>query len=122
MGKIVRLTESDLVRLVTKVIKENDGYIPDDNDLDIAYNSENGKILYDFWRSDYNKSFVDLTYWLEDNGYGIFYDETWVPIDGLLYKFWEQHPEAEDEDELLNSRFVEWLDEHNLTIQKDDLS
>jgi hypothetical protein len=119
MKKIIRLRESDLIKLVKRVIKEDGGYIPDDNDLDISYNSENGKILYDFWNSDYNKSFIGLTYWLEDNGYGIFYDETWVPIDGLLYKFWKQHPEAEDE--LLNSRFVEWLDEHDLKIQKDDL-
>lgn len=120
MKKIIRLTESDLVKLVKKIINENDYFTPDDYDLDVAYNSENGKILYDFWRSDYDKNFVSLAYWLEDNGFGIFNDERWIPIDGLLYKFWAQHPEAEDEDELLSSRFVEWLDENGLEIRIDE--
>lgn len=106
--------------VVLETKKENDQFIPNDYDLDVSFNSNNGKLLYDFWRSDYNKSFVDLAYWLEDNGYGIFYNDDWIPFDGLLYKFWKQHPETEDEEELLSSRFVEWLDENGLEIRIDE--
>jgi hypothetical protein len=119
MKRFIRLTESDLVRIVERIVSENNRFVP--NDLDVSYNSKNEKILYDFWRSDYTKDFINLTDWLEDNGYGIFNNNKWVPIDLLLYRFWKQHPEVEDDDGFKGDvRFVEWLDENGLEIRIDE--
>jgi len=123
MKKIIRITESDLIKIVKRVINENDQFIPNDYDLDISNSSNNGKILYDFWRSDYPKDYVGLSDWLEDNGYGIFDDDdTWISFDKLLYEFWRDHPENDEDEELLSSRFVEWLDENGLEIKPDEWS
>jgi hypothetical protein len=43
----------------------NENYIPNDKDLDISLKHLGGKILYDFWRSDYEKNYIGLSDWLE---------------------------------------------------------
>lgn len=94
----------------------NENYIANDNDLDISLNSKNGKLLYDFWRSDYDKDYIGLVYWLEDNGFEAFKDGNWKGFDSILYNFWSQNPNAEQGG--LNSEFIEWLDNNNYEIVK----
>ena len=94
----------------------NESYIASDDDLDISINSKNGKLLYDFWRSNYDKDYIGLAYWLEDNDFEIFKDGNWKGFDGILYNFWSQNPDAEQGG--LNSEFIEWLDNNNYEIIK----
>jgi hypothetical protein len=96
--------------------KFNEMYTPNDSDLDISISSPNGKLLYDFWRSNYDKSYIGLSDWLEDNGYEILKDGRWKGFDGILYEFWSKNPDAEEGG--LNSEFIEWLDNNNYQIVK----
>lgn len=96
--------------------KFNEMYTPSDNDLDISASSANGKLLYDFWRSNYDKSYIGLADWLEDNDYEVFKDGKWKGFDGILYQFWSENPDAEKGG--LNSEFIEWLDNNNYEIVK----
>lgn len=97
-------------------------YIPTDKDLDTSLKHEDANLLYDFWRSDYEKSWIGLTNWLEDNNYAAFKDGKWQGFDGILYQFWSQHPEAEEatlEEGGLNSLFFNWLKEAGYEIKLD---
>lgn len=94
----------------------NEVYLPNDTDLDISLVSPNGKLLYDFWKSKYDKDYVGLAYWLEDNDFEIFKGDQYQGFDGILYEFWSQNPEAEEGG--LNSEFIKWLDNNGYKIVK----
>lgn len=91
----------------------NENYTPDDNDLDISLKHKQGNILYDFWRSDYEKNYIGLSDWLEENDYEIYKDAKYKGFDGILYQFWSDNPDADNENVFLenglSSVFFDWL-------------
>ena len=91
----------------------NENYIPNDKDLDISLKHLGGKILYDFWRSDYEKNYIGLSDWLEKNGYEIYKNGNFKGFDGILYQFWSENPNSDNEsvfsDDGLSSDFFDWL-------------
>jgi hypothetical protein len=91
----------------------NENYIPNDKDLDISLKHLGGKILYDFWRSDYEKNYIGLSDWLEKNGYEIYKNGNFKGFDGILYQFWSENSNSDNEsvfsDDGLSSDFFDWL-------------
>ena len=93
----------------------NENHIPNDKDLDISLKHTQGKILYDFWKSDYDKDYIGLSDWLEDNGYEIYKEGEYKGFDGILYHYWSDNSESDDG---LSSDFFDWLLSNGYQIEK----
>ena len=102
--------------------KLSENYSPNDYDLDISLKHEQGNLLYDFWRSNHEKNYIGLASFLEEEGYEIEKDGRWKGLDGILYEFWSNNPDADNEnvfsDEGLSSDFFDWLLSNGYEIKK----
>jgi hypothetical protein len=94
---------------------------PKDKDLDISLKHNQGDILYDFWKSDYENSYIGLSYWLEDNGYEIYKNGKYKGFDGILYEFWSDFAGENEEvysSDGTSSDFFDWLLSNGYQIEK----